>query len=217
MSVKIGTNTVQTDANGVFIINGADVYENFAYIITKKSGYIDGSRALIPTDGKNKVKIMMITNVPVQTVQSGTTSEVTLPNGTKVNFDGAFQDENGNAYSGTVQVFMYHLESSNGNLSSLMPGMLYAQDKDGNEKILETYGMMNVELKGASGQKLQIANGHTAQITMDIDDAQLSNAPTTIPLWHFDEVNGYWKEEGSAQKVGSNYVGRVSHFFMVEL
>lgn len=155
---------------------------------------------------------MMISNAPVQTILSGVASEVTLPNGTKVNFDGAFQDESGNAYSGSVQVVMFHLEASNENISSLMPGMLYAEDQNGQEKALETYGMMNVELKGSAGQKLQIANGHTAQITVAIDNTQLATAPNSIPLWHFDEVNGYWKEVGSAQKVGNNYVGEVSHF-----
>ncbi|MGX7666775.1 hypothetical protein [Flavobacterium pedocola] len=211
-TVKIGTSTVQTDVNGVFIIYSAVVYEKFAYITAKKSGFIDGSRAMVPTSGKNNVKIMMISNAPVQTVQSGEASEVVLPNGTKVNFDGAFQDENGVAYSGSVQVSMYHLEAFDDNLSSLMPGMLYAEDQNGNERLLETYGMMNVELKGTGGQKLQLANGHVAQIRMPIDNAQLATAPSTIPLWHFDEVNGYWKEEGSAQKVGNLYVGAVSHF-----
>jgi hypothetical protein len=211
-TVKIGSSTSQTDVNGVFIINGANVHKRFAYITATKPGFIDGSRAMVPTAGKNNVKIMLIANTPVQSIQSGAASEVALPNGTKVNFDGAFQDENGNAYSGDVQVAMFHLESSNANISSLMPGMLYADDKDRKEKVLETYGMLNVELKGASGQKLQIANGHTAQITMAIDPTQLASAPATIPLWHFDETKGYWKEDGSAQKIGNNYVGNVSHF-----
>ncbi|CAM3701674.1 hypothetical protein FSS13T_19040 [Flavobacterium saliperosum S13] len=210
--IKIGNKTTQTDVNGVFIIKGAGVYKRFAYITSKKSGFIDGSRAMVPTSGINNVKIMMIANTPVQIISSGVASEVTLPNGTTVNFDGAFQDENGNAYTGDVQVAMYHLEASNENLSSLMPGMLYAKDESGAEKVLETYGMMNVELKGSNGQKLQIASGHTAGISMAIDATQLATAPNTIPLWHFDDAKGYWIEEGSATKVGNAYVGTVSHF-----
>ena len=210
--IKIGNKTTQTDVNGVFIIKAAGVYKEFAYITAKKSGFIDGSRAMVPTSGMNNVKIMMIANTPVETISSGVASEVTLPNGTTVNFDGAFQDENGNAYSGQVSVSMYHLEASNENLSSLMPGMLYAKDESGAEKVLLTYGMMNVELKGSNGQKLQIASGHTAGISMAIDATQLATAPNTIPLWHFDDVKGYWIEEGSATKVGNAYVGTVSHF-----
>jgi hypothetical protein len=155
---------------------------------------------------------MLLPNTPVATIQSGQVSEVTLPSGTKVTFDGAFIDENGADYSGTVQVAMYHLTSSNQNLNELMPGMLYAQTEQNNQVVLATYGMLNVELKGSSGQKLNIKSGHTAEISMLIDDTQLSTAPSTIPLWHFDETKGYWKEDGIATKVGNKYVGEVSHF-----
>jgi hypothetical protein len=211
-TVKIGSITAQTDANGVFIISGASVYENFAYITATKTGYNDGSRALIPTTGKNKVKIMLTEFAPTMTIASGTASEVSIYSGTKIKFDGAFQTESGMPYSGNVSVCMFHLTPSNPDVDDLMPGMLYAQDALGQERLLETYGMLQVELRGSDGQKLQLATGHTAQITMRIDDTQLAVAPATIPLWHFDEVNGYWKQEGSATKIGNNYVGNVSHF-----
>lgn len=210
--IKIGTSTVQTDVNGVFIINGASVHEKFAYITATKSGYIDGSRAMVPTSGKNNVKIMLIANTPLQTIQSGVDSEVALPYGTKVSFDGEFQDENGAAYAGTVSVSMFHLLPSDENIDKLMPGMLYAQTKTNQEAVLETFGMLNVELRGSAGQKLNIKEGHTAKITLKIDDSQTATAPSSIPLWHFDEAKGYWKEDGVATKVGNNYVGEVSHF-----
>lgn len=212
VTITIGTSTVQTDVNGVFIINDASVFEKFAHIKATKAGYVDGSRSMVPTAGKNNIRIMLIPNTPLQTVTSGVASEVALPSGTKVNFDGAFQDESGAIYTGAVQVAMFHLKSSDENLSSLMPGMLYAERENGDEAVLETFGMLNVELRGSGGQKLNIANGHTAQITMKIDDSQTTTAPSSIPLWHFDEEGGYWKEDGVATKVGSNYVGTVSHF-----
>lgn len=211
-TIKIGTSTVQTDVNGVFIINGATVHEKFAYIRATKAGYIDGSRAMVPTSGKNNVKIMLISNAPLETIQSGVVSEVSIYSGTKVNFDGAFQDENGNAYTGAVSVSMFHLTPSDENIDKLMPGMLYAQTATNQEAVLETFGMLNVELRGNAGQKLNIAQGHTAEITMRIDDTQLATAPSSIPLWHFDEEKGYWKEDGVATKVGNKYVGEVSHF-----
>ncbi|HEY0046950.1 MAG TPA: hypothetical protein VGB44_09605, partial [Flavobacterium sp.] len=88
----------------------------------------------------------------------------------------------------------------------------YAQDENNDEAALETYGMLNVELRGASGQKLQIAEGHKAEMSMLIDPSQMASAPSSIPLWHFDEAVGYWKQEGTATKQGNKYVGEVSHF-----
>lgn len=212
VTIKIGSSTTQTDVNGVFVINNASVYQKFAYITAKKAGYIDGSRSLVPTTAKNNVKIMMIPFATQATIQSGEASEVSLYSGTKVKFDGAFQDENGNDYSGAVQVALFHLTPSDTNISSLMPGMLYAQTENNQEAILETFGMINVELRGSGGQKLNIKSGHTAEITVRIDDSQLATAPSTIPLWHFDEAKGYWKQDGVATKIGNKYVGEVSHF-----
>lgn len=211
-NIKIGTATAQTDENGIFIINGANVHERFAYITATKAGFIDGSRSMVPTTGKNNVRIMLLPNTPLETVQSGQVSEVSIYSGTKVVFDGAFQDEEGNAYIGSVSVSMFHLTPTDENISKLMPGMLYAETTTGNEAVLETYGMLNVELRGSAGQKLNIASGHKAEITIRIDDSQIGTAPNTIPLWHFDEENGYWKEDGVATKVGNKYVGEVSHF-----
>lgn len=212
VTIKIGTSTAQTDINGVFIINGAGVYERFAFIKATKSGYIDGSRSMVPTTGSNNVKIMLLANTPVQTIQSGSVSEVALPSGTKVVFDGAFEDANGNDYSGSVQVALFHLLPSDVNFDKLMPGMLYAQTDTNAQVGLETFGMINVELRGSGGQKLNLKEGHTAEIVVQIDDSQLATAPNTIPLWHFDEEKGYWKEDGVATKVGNKYVGEVSHF-----
>lgn len=212
VAIKIGSATTQTDVNGVFIINGAEVYQRFAYITAKKTGYLDGSRSMVPTSGKNNVKIMLLPFAPLETIQSGQTSEVSIYSGTKVVFDGAFQDENGADYNGPVSVSMFHLTPSDENISKLMPGMLYAQTENNEQAILETFGMINVELRGSAGQKLNIKEGHSAEITMRIDDNQIATAPNTIPLWHFDEERGYWKEDGVATKVGNKYVGEVSHF-----
>jgi hypothetical protein len=212
VTITIGSSQVQTDANGIFIINGATVYEKFAHVIAKKQGYIDGSRSMVPTTGTNKIEIMLLPNTPVETIQSGVASDVELPTGTKVEFDGAFEDESGNSYSGSVSVAMFHLSSGNENLDQLMPGMLYAQTQNNEEAMLQTFGMLNVELRGAAGQKLNLAEGHKATITMPIADAQIASSPTTIPLWHFDEDAGYWKEDGMATRVGANYVGEVGHF-----
>jgi hypothetical protein len=210
-TVKIGNSTTQTDSNGIFIINGANVNEDFAYITATKAGYVEGSRAIVPTTGKNNVRIMLLPLDTTATIQSGESSTVTVGT-TQVVFDGAFVDESGNAYSGAVDVSMYHLKPSNENLSDIMPGMLYAENAQGQERTLETYGMMHVDLRGGGGQKLQIANGHTAQIKIGIDASQMASAPATIPLWHFDQEKGYWKEDGFATKQGNQYVGTVSHF-----
>lgn len=210
VAITVANKTATTDVNGVFIINNATVSQNFAYVTAKKAGYLDGSRSLVPTNGMNNVKITLLSGTVVGTVNSGTTGSISLPNGSKVTFDGNFKTTTGQAYSGVVSVIMKHLDPTDATTFDKMPGMLLAQNASGEERVLESYGMINIELRGAASQKLQPAT--TAQIEMPIATTQLSASPTTIPLWHFDETLGYWKEEGSATKQGTKYVGTVSHF-----
>jgi hypothetical protein len=209
-TVTIGAFTAQTNPGGMAVIRNAGVYERFAYIRALKTGFIDGSRALIPSTGTNTVKITMLPAHITTTVNSGTVSNVGLPNGTNITFDGNFKTATGTPYAGTVSVIVNSLEASDNSLFTKMPGMLFAQNAGGDARLLETYGMMNVALLDNAGQPLQIVN--KAQIEMKITPAQLGTAPATIPLWHFDETLGYWKEAGTANKVGNKYVGQVTHF-----
>ena len=210
VAITVANKSATTDVNGVFIINNATVRDKFAFVTAKKAGYLDGSRSLVPTNGMNNVKITLLSGTIVGTVNSGATGSVSLSNGSKVTFDGNFKTENGQAYSGVVSVIMKHLDPTDATTFDKMPGMLLAQNASGEERVLESYGMMNIELRGAASQKLQLST--TAQIEMPIATSQLSASPTTIPLWHFDETIGYWKEEGAATKQGTKYVGTVSHF-----
>jgi hypothetical protein len=210
VAITVANKSATTDVNGVFIINNATVRDKFAFVTAKKAGYLDGSRSLVPTNGMNNVKITLLSGTIVGTVNSGATGSVSLSNGSKVTFDGNFKTENGQAYSGVVSVIMKHLDPTDATTFDKMPGMLLAQNASGEERVLESYGMMNIELRGAASQKLQLST--TAQIEMPIATSQLSASPTTIPLWHFDETLGYWKEEGAATKQGTKYVGTVSHF-----
>jgi hypothetical protein len=211
-TVQIGNSSAQTGTSGSFLIVGALVKERFAHVKVSKTGFISGSRVLVPTSGDNRINIMLIPNTPTAIITSGANSEVSLPNGTKVKFDGSFKDASGNAYSGNVQVSLYHLKPTNTYLSELMPGSLLASNASGEARVLETFGMLHVELTGSAGEKLNLANGHTAEISLDIDASQLGTSPTTIPLWSFDEANGIWEEEGTATRVGNKYIGTVSHF-----
>lgn len=212
VSISIGNDTATTDDNGVFIINDASVKERFAYIKAEKPGYIHGSRSVTPSTGVNKVSIMLLEENVAGTINSGSSETVSLPNGSSVSFDGNFIKPDGTAYSGSVDVIMQHLDPTDENMNLQMPGMLYAENQDGAERMLQSFGMLAVELRGAGGEDLNLAEGSTAEISIPLDASLLSTAPQTIPLWYFDEAHGYWKEEGQATLQGNAYVGEVSHF-----
>ena len=212
VNITIGDETQRTDSNGVFIIRNAAVNERFGYIKAEKIGYIHGSRSVVPSEGTNKVTIMLLDANVVDTIESGSEATVSLINGSSVSFDGNFVKEDDSAYSGSVNVILHHLDPADEDMEQQMPGMLYAQNEEGAERMLQTLGMLAVELRGSNGEDLNLAEGSTSEIKISVDTNLLSIAPATIPLWYFDEVNGYWKEEGQASLVGNMYVGAVSHF-----
>jgi len=210
-NIIIGAATATTDENGVFIIKGATVNEKFAYIKASKSGYINGSRAVIPVAGANNIAIMLLEQNEAGTTNSGKVKTI-VSNGASVTLNGAYVKEDGSNYTGTVKVHLHHLNPIDENMSDQMPGMLYAENSDGEERMLQTLGMLSVELKGSAGEDLNISTGSSAKITIPLDPSLQPIAPSTIPLWYFDEENGYWKEEGEAVLTGTNYVGTVTHF-----
>ncbi|GGI56261.1 carboxypeptidase-like regulatory domain-containing protein [Winogradskyella haliclonae] len=212
VTIEIGNSTATTDAFGVFSIQNANVFERFAYIKAEKDGYIKGSRALVPSESEiNQVQIMLLEKTVTETISSGESSVVSLSNGSEVTFDGNFITTSGSSYNGSVNVTVKHLSPDDNNMNVMMPGMLYAQNMSGNEVALETYGMLAVELTTSGGESLQLAENSRSRITVPLA-ADVTNPPSTIPLWYFDDINGYWKEDGQAILQGNQYIGEVSHF-----
>ncbi|WP_121667049.1 Ig-like domain-containing protein [Mesonia aquimarina] len=212
VAIKIGTTTTTTDQNGVFIIKNASIHERFAYVTAKKNGYFPGSRALVPTDGTNKVTIMLLEENLIKTIQSGINETISLPDNTSLSLTGNYITESGEEYNGNVRVYLQRLNPTEEDMRYQMPGMLYAANSENQERLLQSYGMLAVELKGDNNEELNLAEGTTAEIKIPLDTELMNSAPSSIPLWHFNEEKGYWIEEGQASLEGNTYVGEVSHF-----
>lgn len=211
VQVTIGNKTTFTDRNGIFLIKDADVYENFAYIKTKKEGYINGSRVVIPKlEGENRIIISMYKKEIVASVNSGEFSTVSLPNGTKVNFSGGFVRQDGTTYNGQVDVVLNYLYPNLVNTYRRMPGSLFAQTTENEAVSLKSFGMMSVNLFSPSGEELNINKFNRATLEFPVSNS--NGAPDFIPLWYFDEERGFWKQEGQAVKFSNMYVAEVSHF-----
>jgi hypothetical protein len=211
-TIKVGSITTTTDANGRFSLSSVPVLERFAYFTAEKTGFMLGSRVAMPHVGVNNMEIMLLGQNVVDTFVAGQPHNLMLPNNVKVAFDGAFMTENGSAYSGNVNVVAHQLSSTDPDVFIKMPGALLGERTDGTLSGMETYGMVNVELKGDNNEKLQILTGHKAEIVQAIAENQLDTAPATIPLWYFNETTGLWVEQGYSRKVGNKYYGEVSHF-----
>lgn len=213
--VKAGTSTARTDINGYFKIDNARLPKNAAYVTVDKSGYFRGSRTFIAHEGViNYVNIRLIDKENTGSFNAAGGGTVNLTTGGAIVFqpNSIVDASSNNAYTGTVTVSAFFIDPSQSDFLTIMPGDLRGITIGGEERGLQSFGMMAVELTGASGQKLQLASGKPATMNFAIPASLLSSAPASIPLWFFDETTGLWKEEGSATKQGSSYVGTVKHF-----
>ncbi len=85
-----------------------------------------------------------------------------------------------------------------------MPGELRGIDENNKQVGLQSFGMMAVEMTGASGERLQLAPAKPATMRFPIAAAQQASAPATIAFWSFNDTTGLWKQEGMATKQGMN-------------
>lgn len=213
--VKAGTATTRTDANGNFRFTNISLSQKAAYITVNKTGYFLGSRTFVAHEkAVNYVSIRLIEKELTGSFPSAGGGVVTLSSGGSINFqpNSVVDAATNSAYSGTVNVSAYFIDPSKPGFINEMPGDLRGITTGGEERGLQSFGMMAVELTGTGGQKLQLANGKPATMNFAIPASLLATAPATIPLWSFDEVTGLWKEEGSATRQGNSYVGTVTHF-----
>lgn len=108
-----------------------------------------------------------------------------------------------------VEVTTVDLRSADG-----MPGNGSARNNGGDIRTMESYGAGTVEMRDQNGP-LRIKSGMQAEITIPIPQEQLAfpaTIPASIPLLSYDEKMGLWQEEGSLQRDGNAYVGKVRHF-----
>ncbi len=126
--------------------------------------------------------------------------------------DAVMVEETGEPYSGTVACKATYFDPMDENFGFLMPGGDFAGiDEEGEEVFLYSYGAITVELLGG-GNELNLLPGQTAILEIAVPSSMLADAPSTIPLWYFDEENALWLEEGEAELIDGKYIGEVSHF-----
>jgi Uncharacterised protein family UPF0560. len=214
-SVSAGSAVTTTDAKGRFIIKNTQLDKDAGFVTITKPGFFSGSRTfLVNSNTVNNVKIQLIPKTVSGNFDAVSGGNINVSGGGSVNYgaNNIVNESNNAAYTGSVSVSSFYLNPSDASFNQYMPGGLLGLNSNNQQNILQSFGMTLVEMNDANGGKLQIAKGKTATITIPIPSSMRADAPTTIPLWYFDETNGLWKQEGTATKQNGTYVGTVTHF-----
>lgn len=213
--VVVGNSVTLTDEKGDFILNNfssgrtADVLVR----IEKPGFFVTGRLISIFSGSHDYVVVQMARKALVTAFRNSDGSTVITDNGYIVFAPSSLGDPATNKiYTGGVTVAVSVLDPTLPNFPDMVPGALKGLDTSNVIRGLQSFGMLSVELIGANGEILQLLPGQKAKIAMKIPDALLRSAPTSIPLWHFNDSTGFWKQEGTAQRQGDSYVGDVKHF-----
>lgn len=205
--------TTTTDRYGYFTIANTTMYGDGTFLTANKSGYFQGSRKFYAVeDGHANISIQLIKKTLSQTISATSGGVVQVDDATVDLPAGNYRTADGLSYTGDVKVYAEWLDPTAEETFDEMPGDLTGVTTEGDIQGLQTYGMVVVELEDSNGAPLQMPDGENATLNMPVPSDLMGTAPSEIPLWYFDEENGTWVEEGSAQLVNGEYIGEVSHF-----
>lgn len=212
--VQLDNQQTSTDAYGHFFFKNIQMNSKGQFVKVHKTGFFEGSRRFFPLAGEeSRVKIQLLPKSFSQSFESQVGATVETNGGAQVIFPaGAIRTESGDPYTGTVQVASFWMDPSSPDILEQMPGNLQGISTSADEVALATFGMIAVELQSPTGQKLNIAEGSKATLSMPIPQSMQATAPDVMPLWSFYNGYGLWVEEGEATRQGDRYVGEVSHF-----
>jgi len=205
---------VETDAFGSYKFSDVSVGNLHNALHIEKDGYFEGGRtfrAHTSTELIQRTKLYKKNFDLSFDAQSG--GQVEKDN-VEIEFsaDMIVEESSGNKYDGMVSVAMHQISATDADLNEIMPGDLSGRNLNDDIDLLTTYGMAAVELRGSSGQKLQIAPNQTAKLSYSLESELSGDAPNAIPVWSFDFEEGLWIEEGTANLENGVYTAEVSHF-----
>ena len=210
--VVLSGTSYTTDAKGFFHINTATLDKYITTVTVNKTGYFKAIRAFSATESRNYLSIKLIPKTLAGTFDAAGGGSASLSNGTVLTFqgNGIVIKGTSTAYSGTVNVYASYIDPTATGFGPNIPGSMMGQDA-AHMFVLQSTGMIAVDLESTSGQALQLATGKTASIKLPIPASLLSKAPATIDTWSLDD-RGIWIKENSATKNGNFYDMQVSHF-----
>ena len=216
-TITTGGYTTLSDANGYFHFDNITTPSHATTVLVSKGNtYFKGSRTIaVNANQKHVVKVSLIAKGIPATFVAANGGNVSFANGLALSFPagGIVNESTGLAYNGQVYVYAHKIDPTTETGMNTMPGDLRGVTANGGEeRLLQSFGMMVAELYSVDGQLLQIKSGFEATMTLAVPTSLQASAPATIPLWYFDDAKGVWVEDGVAYLTGGTYVGKVKHF-----
>lgn len=206
--------TATTDENGVYRFQDVVVGSQHNTVKIEKDGYFETARTFRTAASATLYQKSILQEKSFDHKFQSDSDGMVEFDRVKIQFpaNSIVVQSTGERYSGEVLLAMTQMDPSLERLAELMPGDMSAREDDESISTLESFGMVNVEMQSPTGEKLQIGENQSVEMSYQISDEFQSQAPETIDMWSFDFDLGVWVKEGKATLNGGVYKGIVSHF-----
>jgi len=202
-SVLIAGLSTQTDAEGRFALDIAPSSDPVD-ILVKATGFTTGHRQIAPGALGAQITVLPVETATVDGSNGGV---VTGEQGLRVSFPAdAFVHADGRPAVGPIQVSWALLNRPD--QIAAAPGGMRAT-AGAAPFPLESFGMAEVTIS-QYGEELELAA--PAELAIPLAETADFADGESIALWHFDEDQGLWVQEGDGVVQGDLFVAQVPHF-----
>ncbi len=216
ISQKVGTARTSRDGNYTVHVR---VKPGRLTVKATAIGFAPQSIIVDVSDGSSRTADLAMIPVQVtQPFQPENNAAIQVDGQTVVSLSAnVLETDSGGAASGQATAMVTVLDASKD--PSVMPGDLESYNADtGEAEPIESFGAMNVEFTGRNGNRLNLASGKQANISIPLASGRRpEDSPRSIPLYYWSDATGYWVEEGEAvlKRTADGkwaYTGSVGHF-----
>jgi Carboxypeptidase regulatory-like domain len=209
-SVVAGSQNVITPSDGSYSLR-FDASSESAVVLVKKVGYTTTAKEVPLASGSNsKLNLRVYPDQVTRTFSASSGINLSVNGATVVIAANALKSDNGNAYTGTVNVAASYYSPDTLQGVQAFAGPYSGTDAGVSSPIISA-GFMEVKLTDSAGNPLQLKAGSPATLTFPASSN--SGNATSIPLWFYDEALKTWVREGTAtRQANGTYTGTVTHF-----
>ncbi|MFH1586237.1 MAG: LamG-like jellyroll fold domain-containing protein [Candidatus Diapherotrites archaeon] len=190
--------TTKSDFSGKYEIKTNAIGKGL--ITFRKEGYVPLHKSFGYGSADFKINAKMFRKTEAETISLSSDGAVEMDSG-KLEFEKeSFVVKGTGESAGNAEISLTAFDPADEAQLDAFPGEFQGIRGGGEETAFETFGFMKI-IVGEGGKSLDLAPGKTATIEMPISPKQNSSAPSTIPLWYFDEEKETWVERGTATKI----------------
>jgi len=215
VNVTFGSNSVTTDDFGYFKLSSASLNKFGEVVTIEHPGYFDINQRVYPHENSsNWVKFKLSQKIYDQ-FNSNSGGNVPIPGGGFIQIaPNSLVTLADTIYNGTVQMAVNYIDVNQHDEIHRGAGNHFGIDRYLNEVILNSYGMLAIDVISANGDPLKTMQVDSMKpiLTLPISPANINNAPSTIKLWNFYEPYSAWVEGEVANQIGNNYRAKLTYF-----